>query len=258
MSRNEKIIGVIPARMGSSRFYGKPLYPICERPMIEHVVERAKLFKNWDALYLATCDEEIASFAQNKNYSTVMTSKTHERCLDRVAETIIKSENSIDAQDIVVCVQGDEPMLYPDMIEAVIQPLQEDSSVSCTVLAMDIGTEEQFLNPDTVKIIHNMQGDVLYTSRSPVPYCKEFRPELGAKRIYGIFAFRWHFLQMFNQLPSSPLEQKESCDSNRIVDHGFRQRIASYAYKESFSVDSPGDIQKVEAYMHQDPFWGSY
>ena len=253
-----KIFGVVPARMGSSRFYGKPLHPICERPMIEHVFERAKLFKDWDALFLATCDDEIAKFAEDKKYPVIMTSKAHERCLDRVAETIIKCKLPVGTQDIVVCVQGDEPMLHPDMIEAAIKPLQEHSDVNCTVLAMDIDTEEQFLNVDTVKIIHDMKGDVLYTSRSPIPYFKTFGPELGAKRIYGIFAFRWHFLQTFNELPASPLERLESCDSNRIMDHGHRQRIAPYPYKASFSVDSPHDIEKVESYMQQDVLWGTY
>ena len=253
-----KIFGVVPARMGSSRFYGKPLHPICGRPMIEHVFERAKLFKHWDDLCLATCDDEIADFAKTKQYPVMMTSNTHTRCLDRVAEAITKSPQIPTEHDIIVCVQGDEPMLHPDMIDAVIRPLQEDISVNCTVLAMDICTEAQFLNPDTVKIIHNLKGDVLYTSRSPVPYCKSFSPELDAKRIYGIFAFRWHFLQKFNELPESPLELKESCDSNRIFDHGFKQRIAPYSYRASFSVDSPHDIAIVEAYMDSDSLAGTY
>lgn len=255
---NVKIFGVVPARMGSSRFYGKPLYPICERPMVEHVFERAKLFRDWNGLYLATCDDEIATFAASKNYPCIMTSNQHVRCLDRVAEAITKCGQSVAENDIVVCVQGDEPMLHPEMIEAAIRPIQEDRDVNCTVLAMEIDTEEQFVNPDTVKIIHNIVGDVLYTSRTPIPYCKSFSPELGAKRIYGIFAFRWHFLKTFNQLPESPLELKESCDSNRIMDHGLKQRIAPYPYRASFSVDSPHDIEKVENHMHQDVLWGSY
>jgi 3-deoxy-manno-octulosonate cytidylyltransferase (CMP-KDO synthetase) len=253
-----KLVGVVPARMDSSRFYGKPLHPICNRPMIEHVFERAKLFQDWDALYLATCDDVIADFAGAKDYPVVMTSNEHTRCLDRVAEAITKSEPDLDDRDIVVCVQGDEPMLHPEMIEAAIKPLREYDDVYCTVLAMDIGNEDQFLNPDTVKIIHNMQGDVLYTSRSPIPHCKTFSLELGAKRIYGIFAFRWSFLKTFNELSESPLELKECCDSNRIMDHGLKQRIAPYPYKHSFSVDSPCDIEKVEAYMHQDVLCGAY
>jgi len=252
-----KIHGIIPARMASSRFPGKPLYPICGRPMVEHVYLRAQKFTRWDSLCLATCDDVISQFATDKNIPITMTSDKHTRCLDRVAEAISKNKNVAD-KDIIVCVQGDEPMLHPNMIAAVIKPLEQDSDLHCTVLAMSIGDEAQFINPDTVKIIHDMQGNVLYTSRSPIPYCKQFNVELGAKRIYGILAFRWHFLQKFNQLPESPLELVESCDSNRIIDHGYRQRIAPYPYQPSFSVDSPHDIQKVEQSIIHDSLWGSY
>jgi 3-deoxy-manno-octulosonate cytidylyltransferase (CMP-KDO synthetase) len=253
-----KIVGIVPARMGSSRFYGKPLHPICGRPMIEHVVERAKMFPSWDGLFLATCDAEIQKFGQSKDWQVLMTSDKHTRCLDRVAEAVAKCGLSMAEDDIVVCVQGDEPMLHPEMISAVLKPLTSDKSVLCTVLAMEIGSNEQFINPDTVKIVHDMKGDVLYTSRSPIPYCKEFSISLGARRIYGIFAFRWDFLKKFNSLPESPLEIVESCDSNRIMDHGFKERIAPYPYQPSFSVDSPSDIGLVEAAMQIDPLWGKY
>jgi len=258
MNLKAKIIGVVPARMGSSRFPGKPLHSICGRPMIEHVFRRAELFERWDSLHLATCDDEIETYANTLNIPVLMTSNQHERCLDRVAEAVTKMGQAVADSDIVVCVQGDEPMLFPDMIASVIKPLEEDTAVNCTVLAMDINDEQQFLNQDTVKIIHDIKGDVLYTSRSPIPHCKQFHLDLGAKRIYGIFGFRWHFLKKFTQLSESPLELKESCDSNRIVDYGYRQRIAPYPYKPSFSVDSPADINLVESYIINDPLWGAY
>lgn len=253
-----KIYGIIPARMASSRFPGKPLYPICGRPMLEHVFMRAKHFQRWDGLYIATCDTDIAQFAAEKNFPCVMTADTHVRCLDRVAEAIEKAVPTITADDVVVCVQGDEPMLHPQMIAAVIAPLENDNTVNCTMLAMNIVDEDQFINKDTVKIIHDLKGDVLYTSRSPIPHCDRFDASLGAKRVSGIFAFRWHFLQRFNQLPASPLELQESCDSNRIIDHGFKQRIAPYPYQPYFSVDSPQDIQLVEKHLPQDSLWGHY
>lgn len=251
------IYGIVPARMASSRFPGKPLAPICGRPMIEHVFRRASLYPRFKNLILATCDEEIAAFAKTNSFPYAMTADTHVRCLDRVAEAIHQLPNIV-ADDIVVCVQGDEPMLHPDMIAACIKPLEQDHQVNATMLAMDIIDEAQFINPDTVKIIHDINGDVLYTSRSPVPYCKNFSKALGAKRVSGIFAFRWHFLQTFTQLPESPLELKESCDSNRIIDHGFKQRIAPYSYQPYFSVDSKADIALVEKYMKQDSLWGHY
>lgn len=253
-----KIIGIVPARMASSRFPGKPLALICGRPMIEHVFCRAKMFSKWDALYLATCDIEIAQFAKEKKIPVIMTSSKHTRCLDRIAEAASKCGQAIHNDDIVICVQGDEPMLEQTMIQASIQPLLSDSIVYCTVLAMEVVDEEQFYNPNTVKIIHDMKGDVLYTSRSPVPYCVSFKPEIGARRIYGIFAFRYHFLKTFTQLSESPLEHNESCDSNRIIDHGYRQRIAPYPFRPAFSVDSPADLIVVERHMKHDPLWGGY
>lgn len=255
---SSKIIGIVPARMASSRFPGKPLYPICGRPMVEHVFRRALLFNSWDGLHLATCDEEIATFANSHQFPVVMTSNQHKRCLDRVTEAITHLYSTITDNDIIVCVQGDEPMLHPEMIHAVIKPLQNDLEVNCTVLGMEIIDEKQFLNPDTVKIIHDLNGNILYTSRSPIPYCQQFSKDLGARRIYGLLAFRWRFLKTFNQLPESPLELKEACDSNRIMDHGYKQRIAPYPYQPSFSVDSPSDILQVEKYLINDPLWGNY
>lgn len=253
-----KIIGVVPARMASSRFPGKPLHPICGRPMIEHVFRRALMFDHWDGLYLATCDREIAEFGRSKGWPVLMTSDRHARCLDRVAEAVDKCGQEVAGNDLVVCVQGDEPMLRPDMIPAVIRPLLEDPIVPCTVLAMEILHDEQFRSPDTVKIVHNSKGEVLYTSRAPIPYCKYLSAEIGARRIYGMFAFRWSFLRTFTDLPESPLEKVESCDSNRILDSDFRQRIAPYPFVPSFSVDSPGDIPLVEEHIKNDPLWGRY
>jgi len=252
-----KIVGIVPARMAASRFPGKPLHPILGRPMIEHVLCRARLYKGWSELALATCDREIEQFAQGKGYPVVMTGTHHTRALDRVAEAAQKT--GVAAEDIVVCVQGDEPMLAPDMIDAVVAPLKESPAIPCTVLAMHIAEEAIWRNPDTVKIIHNAKGEVLYTSRAPVPYCKgAFSAELNARRIYGIFAFRWSMLKAFTEHPETRLEKLEACDSNRILDMNFRQYIAPYPFVKSYSVDSKDDIALVEAHLRQDPFFGSY
>jgi len=253
-----KLIGVVPARMASSRFPGKPLFPIMGRPMVEHVFERSKMYGAWDKLVLATCDVEIERFGQSKNYPVAMTSDRHTRALDRVAEAAMKVEPDLAGDDIVVCIQGDEPMMRPDMINAVVDPLIADFALKGTVLAMELLDDALFRNPDTVKIVHDLHGNVLYTSRAPIPYCKTLTPEVGARRIYGIFAFRWHFLDWFTHEAESPLELVESCDSNRICDHGGGQRIAPYPAIPSYSVDSPADLKKVEAAMTADPFWGKY
>jgi 3-deoxy-manno-octulosonate cytidylyltransferase (CMP-KDO synthetase) len=141
----------------------------------------------------------------------------------------------------------------------VLAPLLADPSKPCTVLAMHVTEESLWLNPDTVKIIHNEAGEVLYTSRAPVPYCKEgFSPALMARRIYGILAFRWKYLQAFTNHPETRLERLEACDSNRILDMPFEQYIAPYRYLQSFSVDSPDDIGLVEQNMADDEYWHLY
>jgi 3-deoxy-manno-octulosonate cytidylyltransferase (CMP-KDO synthetase) len=254
-----KVLGVVPARMAASRFPGKPLHPIRGRAMVEHVLLRAQMYKGWTSLVLATCDSEIEQFAVDKGFPVVMTGSHHTRALDRVAEAIERLEEEVGDDDIVVCVQGDEPMMRPDMIDAVIAPLLEDPAKAGTILAMHITDESIWRNPDTVKIIHNAAGEVLYTSRAPVPYCKgSFSADLLAKRIYGIFAFRWEYLKAFTAHPETRLEQIEACDSNRILDMSFRQHIAPYPYIRSFSVDSPGDIELVESQMANDEYWNLY
>ncbi len=254
-----KTLGIIPARMAASRFPGKPLYSIHGRAMVEHVYLRANMYKGWDQLVLATCDKEIEQFSQSKSIPVVMTGSHHTRALDRVAEAAQKMDAALADDDIVVCVQGDEPMMRPDMIDTVVAPLHANPATPCTVLAMHIVEESIWLNPDTVKIIHNDAGEVLYTSRSPVPYCKgKFSPELNARRIYGIFAFRWKYLKAFTEHPETRLEKVEACDSNRILDMPFSQFIAPYPHLKSFSVDSPGDIALVEQHMTADEYWSRY
>lgn len=257
MTDQVKILGFVPARMAASRFPGKPLHPIAGRPMLEHCYLRAKLYDRWDGLFITTCDDEIQSFAEDKGYPVIMTADTHTRALDRVAEAAEKCGNVAD-NDIVVCVQGDEPLLGPDMIEAVIKPFDEDPSVEGTLLSVPIPDEETFLNPDMVKLVHDLKGDVLYTSRAPIPYAKEFPPHMGAKRVGGIFGFRWHFLKWFTGLPESPLEIAEACDSNRICDNGRRQRIAPAPERPYASVDSPEDVARVETVIETEALWGKY
>lgn len=253
-----RLIGVVPARMAASRFPGKPLHPILGRTMVEHVYERAKLYDRWDDLCLATCDDEIRAFGKAKGYPVVMTADTHTRALDRVAEAVTLLETPAADDDIVVCVQGDEPMLHPDMIAAVVDPIEADTDVQGTILAVHIVDEELYRNPDIVKLVADINGDVLYTSRSPIPYAKEFSPEIGAHRIGGIFGFRNRFLKTFTSMPESPLEVQEACDSNRFLDNGFRQRVAPMPHRPYFSVDSPSDIALVEQNMEADPLWGAY
>ncbi len=254
-----QVIGIVPARLAASRFPGKPLSPILGRPMLEHVFERARLYTGWDTLVLATCDEEIMQFGRQKGYETVLTGSHHTRALDRVAEAATLLSSDVRDDDIVVCVQGDEPMLVPEMIAAVVDPIKSPPNAPATVLGMHITEEEVWLNPDTVKIAHNADGEILYTSRTPIPYAKDgFSPDLMARRVSGIFAFQWRYLRAFTEHPETRLEQLEACDSNRILDMPFRQVLAPYPSVKLYSVDSPEDIARVEAGMKDDPLLGRY
>ncbi len=251
-------IGIIPARMAASRFPGKPLFPILGLPMVEHVYLRANMYPGWDHLLLATCDSEIEQFANEKNIPVIMTGSHHTRALDRIAEAVELMDVEVADDDIIVNVQGDEPMMRPDMMDAVMAPLIANPEMAGTILAMHIQDESIWRNPDTVKLVHNAAGEVLYTTPAPVPYCETFTPELMARRIYGLFGFRWRYLREFTAYPETRLEQLEACDSNRVLDMNFRQFIAPYPHLKSFSVDSPEDIKLVEENMVNDEYWKQY
>ncbi len=252
-----KIIGIVPARMEATRFPGKPLAPIAGRPLIEHVYERAAMYDGWDGLMVATCDESIEAYCKVKHYPCVMTSDKHTRALDRVAEAAEKRVLDIDDDDIVINVQGDEPMLTPDMIDRMVRAFGDNPTVDSVMLSMPIMDADLYYNPDILKIVNNLDNRVLYTSRSPIPYCDVYIPGY-AKRIYGIFGFRWHALKTFTNMPESPLEVKEACDSNRLYDNGLHQYLVDLPYIDSFSVDSPADAILVEQHLRQDPLWGKY
>ena len=239
-----KIFGFIPARMMASRFPGKPLHLILGKPMLAHVVDRARGFRNWHRLAVATPDQVIHDFCVKRDYSVVMTDPGHTRAIERCAE----AANVAGPADIIVVVQGDEPLLTPDMIEAVVAPIITGFA-DCTMLAMPIHDEEQFDNPDIVKVVTDRDDFVLYTSREAIPYLAlgvEFSPEHGAKRIGGIFAFRKRKLDWFIAQEQHFLEIRESCDSNRICGNGLKQKCVTVPYREYYSVDRLEDIARVE------------
>lgn len=251
-----KIYGFIPARMAATRFPGKPLKKILGKPMIQHVYENAKKFKYWNNLFLTTCDKEIKNFAKKNSIPNIMTSKKHKRCLDRVYEAARKTRG-IKNNDIIICVQGDEPMLSPIMINNAINPILK-RKVNCTVLAMDIIHKDQFFNKNIVKIIHDENDEVLYTSRAPIPYTNKFSKKIGAKRIYGIFGFKFSYLRKFTKMKSSNLEILESCDTNRLCFHGEEQYVIDYDFYPSYSVDRPSHINIVTKYLKKDKLLKKY
>ena len=247
-----KVIGVIPARMGSSRFPGKPLAKILGIPMIGHIYYRCKMAKDLNDVYLATCDEEIKQYAESINAKVIMTSDKHERASDRVAEAMTKIEKATGRKvDIVVMIQGDEPMVMPEMINLAIRPMLKDDSILVANLMAPIKTQKEFQDPNSIKVVVDNNGDALYFSREPIPSGKKWAGEIPMFKQVCIIPFRGDFLLEFNRLKSTRLEKVESIDMLRVLEHGYKVKMVLTDY-QTYSVDTPEDLRFVEEQMKND------
>jgi len=248
-----KTIAVIPARMGSSRFPGKPLATILGRTMIEHIYKRVSMSKSLEATYIATCDEEIKQAAQNFGAPVIMTANTHERASDRVAEATAQ----IDA-DLIVMVQGDEPMTHPKMIDTAVAPFKDDLQLDCVNLVKSIDNEADFYSTNTIKVIMNQSGDALYMSRQPIPTLNKlgFEHTLAHKQVC-IIPFRRATLIDYSRLPPTPLEQLESVDMLRLLEHGYRVKMVKTEF-DTQAVDTEDDLIRVAKLMESDLLMTSY
>ncbi len=239
-----RVLGVIPVRMGSSRFPGKPLARLHGRPMVEHVYRRTALCSLLDEVVIATCDEEIVVGARVFGARAVMTSAAHERATDRVAEV-----SAHDAAEIVVMVQGDEPMVQPDMIAATVEAVNADPTLSCVNLGAAIGTEEELLDPNTIKVVTDRTGKALYFSRMPIPF-------RGARSFSGggwwrqvcVIAFRRAALREFATMPRGPLEMAESVDMLRFLENGITVQVVP-TRRMTHAVDTREDLELVASLM---------
>lgn len=248
-----RIIGVIPARLGSSRFPGKPLATICGLPMIEHVYQRSRLCQALNQVYIATCDEEIAEATVRFGGRAVMTSPEHERASDRIAEVA----ESV-AAEIIVMIQGDEPLILPEMIDLALSPLLNDPNVLCTNLAAPISSEEEFQDPNTIKVVMGQNGDALYFSRSPIPALQQMPfGKVPAFKQVCVIPFRRDFLLKYTSLTPTPLEQAESIDMLRALEHGYPIRLVRSDHVTQ-SVDAPADLARVELMMQKDSLFSQY
>ena len=247
-----KAVAIIPARMDSSRFPGKPLAPLLGRPMIEHVFRRTKMAKSVAEVYVATCDQVVADACERFGAPVLMTAKTHERATDRIAEAASKA-----AADVYVMVQGDEPMVTPEMIDKSLEPFR-DPAVVCVNLAAPIRSEEEFLDPNTIKVVTGRSGDALYFSRAPIPSpSRDPNAWKNARKQVCIIPFRRDFLLEFARLPPTPLEIAESVDMMRALEHGRPVRMAR-CETWTHAVDTPKDLGLVERLMTHDPLCAAY
>jgi 3-deoxy-manno-octulosonate cytidylyltransferase (CMP-KDO synthetase) len=247
-----KIVAVIPARMASSRFPGKPIAEIAGLPMIEHVRRRTLLCAAIDQVIVATCDREICDLVEKNGGMGVMTSHRHERCTDRVAEAV----KDLQA-DVVVNVQGDEPLVMPEHLEALIEPLIIDDSLLCSNLIAKI-PEEMASNSNLVKVVFDNHHRALYFSREPIPSKrKSGNLPIDFFRQLGIIAFRRSFIDDFLNLAPTPLEAIESCDMMRAVEHGIEVRLVQVDF-DKFGVDTPEDLKLADLAMKTDPLLDRY
>jgi len=247
-----KVAAVIPARMGSTRYPGKPLCDIHGLSMIEHVYRRTRMSDSVDETYIATPDEEIKEEAKSFGGDVIMTG-SHPRATDRVAEAAEK----LDAE-IIVVMQGDEPLVYPDMLDDAIAPVREEEDVKVTNLAKPIRDEDEYHDPNNVKVVVDEDWNALYFSRSPIPYIHEGSYEDAS--VYHqvcVIPFERDFLFEFTSMVETELEQTESVDMLRLLENGHDVRLVEN-HRQTYPVDTPEDHEKVIEMMEKNSLFEEY
>ncbi len=250
-----RITGIIPARYRSTRFPGKPLAQILGKPMIQIVYENAKKSKFINELIIATDDERIYDVAKKFNANVVMTPSDIKTGTDRVAFVA----REIDA-DIVINIQGDEPLLTADMIDSAIEPFFKDEKIDISTLAVKINNVDDLFNPNVVKVVFDGDNFALYFSRSPIPFCRDARAKeewLKYGEYYkhiGIYVYSKNSLLKFVNLPKSKLEDTEKLEQLRALENGMKIKVV-ITEKDTIGVDTPSDLEKViQVFKNQKEF----
>lgn len=242
------ILALIPARMGSSRFPGKPMAKILGKPMVGHVYERVSKSPLVTKTAVATCDKEIADYITSIGGTAVMTGDQHERASDRCAEALLKLEAEGHVRyDIVVMVQGDEPMTHPDMIAEAVQPMIDDPSLQVVNLIAPIHDTAEFEDRNCIKVVCDLQMNAIYFSREPIPTRAKVKDIPMGKQVC-IIPFRRDYLLAYTRMAPTPLEIAESVDMMRILEHGQKVRMAPTRHNTQ-AVDTVEDLKRVERLM---------
>jgi 3-deoxy-manno-octulosonate cytidylyltransferase (CMP-KDO synthetase) len=244
-----RVTAVIPARYASTRFEGKALADIMGKPMVQRVYERASRATLVSEVIVATDDPRIEAAVRAFGGRVEMTSSAHETGTDRIAEVASRI-----GSEIIVNVQGDEPLIEPAMIDEAIRPLVDDSSIVMGTLKSRIRDLHDFLSPNVVKVVTDLQGFALYFSRSPLPFFRDKWNDLKDEAFasgrllchkhIGIYVYRRDFLIQYTRMPQTRLEQAEKLEQLRVLENGHRIRVVETEY-ESIGVDSPLDLEKV-------------
>lgn len=236
-----QVLGVIPARYQSSRLEGKPLADIHGRPMIQHVYERAREARCLDRVVVATDDQRIFDAVRGFGGEAMMTSASHRSGTDRVAEVARSGE-----ADVIVNVQGDEPMLDPQMIEEIVAPFRQGVGAGLVTLKRETRDEAVWADPGVVKVVTDLEGWALYFSRSLVPYRRNQTPRSRVFEHIGLYAYSRECLGRLSQLTPTPLEETESLEQLRALENGIRIYVVeTECGRHSVAVDTPADLEQV-------------
>ena len=247
MSREKEkshIIGIIPARWASSRFPGKPLHPLLGKPLLQHVFERATLCSELDELVIATDDGRIAALCKTIGAKVIHTRSDHPTGTDRIAEAAEQCE----AATHVINIQGDEPLLEPELVDALARELRNNCDLPMITAGSPLDNLELIADSNVVKLVIDQNQNALYFSRSPIPFRRNDTPSLPTYRHLGIYGYRVDFLKTFINLPPSPLEMAEGLEQLRALENGATIRVHLTEH-EAIGLDSPDQVPLIESLL---------
>lgn len=252
MAKSLRTVAIIPARYGSMRFPGKPLAHIAGTPMIQHVYERVSAAKKVDAVFVATDDHRIAEAVNNFGGKFVLTPSSLKSGTDRCAAAARKMK-----ADIVVNVQGDEPVISPKTIDATITVLLRSDKNVMSTAAVAIRNQDMLFSENVVKIVTDRNGDAMYFTRNAIPFLRgvhlhDYLKNFRFLKHLGIYVYKNHFLQKLTRLRETPLETAEKLEQLRVLENGYRIKVA-IVDEDTISVDVPSDVVSVEDFLSNQP-----
>uniref|UniRef100_A0A5B7BE86 3-deoxy-manno-octulosonate cytidylyltransferase n=1 Tax=Davidia involucrata TaxID=16924 RepID=A0A5B7BE86_DAVIN len=243
-----RVIGIIPARFASSRFQGKPLVQILGKPMIQRTWERAKLATTLDHVVVATDDEKIAECCRGFGADVIMTSESCQNGTERCNEALQKLEKKYD---IVVNIQGDEPLIEPEIIDGVVKALQVAPDAVFSTAVTSLKPEDAF-DPNRVKCVVDNRGYAIYFSRGLIPHNKlgKVNPQFPYLLHLGIQSYDSKFLSIYPELPPTPLQLEEDLEQLKVLENGYKMKVIKVDH-EAHGVDTPEDVEKIECFMRE-------
>ncbi|XP_022941614.1 3-deoxy-manno-octulosonate cytidylyltransferase, mitochondrial [Cucurbita moschata] len=243
-----RVVGIIPARFASSRFQGKPLVEILGKPMIQRTWERAKMATTLDCVVVATDDAKIAQCCKGFGADVVMTSESCRNGTERCNEALQKLEKKYD---IVVNIQGDEPLIEPEIIDGIVKALQAAPDAVFSTAVTSLKPEDAF-DPNRVKCVVDNHGYAIYFSRGLIPFNKSGKVNLQYPYLLhlGIQSFDSKFLSIYPELQSTPLQLEEDLEQLKVLEHGYKMKVIKVDH-EAHGVDVPGDVEKIESFMKE-------